>query len=573
MAFEDITSLPQNNPGVESLIDVNAISTSTPEGYVPTNYEQTAIENYNKQFAPQEIGAQPNSSLYPGLGHNINVGGYSGQVIGSGNIYVPGGNIMAINPMLARRKAIDDAARKRAAEISKPFEYQKPKAFKDARFQEKFNKDVYGFQDALIKEAQNKYGDAWRTMIKDQGTDVGRKFIQGMTNYETIVSNTDAITDMVSTIDEGLKDNSIYLSPEKRKVYDEYKNMLNDFGDYDKLSNSDFETLHSTLMGERDLNNYFNKEGILQTLEAKVSEYSKETDQGLTYVTKEGKTTDWSGVIKDLARELKQTTFRDSSFTEQDIADNLKARLKNQTSSKTSITEKNQDSVQRELGENIPDLQSGLVVYANTDVGKGVVKTPRYDKNGNILEGYTNTYRSLADFNMKADGGKNQIYVRDAEGNIVPQNFNGFKLDDIQILDDNGNPKNLAGRHYAKLGEISVLDNGDIVQKATIARPTTIKTGKGLKEKEQQTYLIQEEFILLNRNGKGTSAFTDIKTQLNPKNVKKYEEGYDEMKRISKKAKPSSVNNVSYTIKGKKYSLSELEGMGYSAADVEQYKD
>jgi hypothetical protein len=135
---------------------------------------------------------------------------------------------------------------------------------------------------------------------------------------------------------------------------------------------------------------------------------------------------------------------------------------------------------------------------------------------------------------MKITGPKNDILVRNTKGELVKQNFNGLKLNDVVILDDYGNPKTLAGGHYVQLGEQSVLANGDVVQKVTMARPTTTTQKVGDDEFSQQTFLIQDEYILLEKGGKGTSMFSDIKTQMKNKDaINNYEKGYKKMQTIA----------------------------------------
>lgn len=528
--------LPVNNPTAESYMDVNQISTATPEGYVPSEYEKEAMKALDTQYAPREIGAQGQAALYPGLNEPVIKGYYSGSIVGN-NPLVAADDIMAIDPILARRKAIDDAAKLRAAELTKPFEYQKPKAFKDARYQEKLDKEVFDVQDEYIAQAKERYGANWRAMLKDQSTELGGKYIRTMHNFETIISNMDAVTDMVAKLDEGLKDKSIYLTPQQKKVYDDYKKMTGNFKDYETFGKHDFEELHSILTGARDFNDYLNKSGVLNKLEAEISSSFRVNDKGEYYNLSTKETTSYKSMIDGLTKSFIETTFANEIankvYTEAQIKEAIGARLKDQIKNTGSIQQKNEAAVGRANEEKVPELTSGAVV----EYGKGqegVTKTPRYDKNGNILPGYENVYKTRADFNMNITGPKNNILVRNTKGELVTQNFNGIKLNDVVILDDKGQPKTLAGSHYVQLGEISVLDNGDVVQKVTMARPTTTKQKVGEDEFSQQTFLIQDEYVLLEKKGQGTSMFTNIKTQMKNKDaINNYDKGYKKMQSIA----------------------------------------
>jgi hypothetical protein len=73
--------------------------------------------------------------------------------------------------------------------------------------------------------------------------------------------------------------------------------------------------------------------------------------------------------------------------------------------------------------------------------------------------------------------------------------------------------------------------------------------------------------------GKGTNMYSQFVTQIKDQKMKKnYEAGIEKLSGV----KPSTQNNVqqdTYTIKGKKYTLKQLQDMGYSESDVAPYKD
>jgi hypothetical protein len=550
--FDTENSLPPNNPGIESLIDTQFISTSTPDGFVPNSYENQLIENYNKAYSPEQIGPQ-GGALYPGMGESINVGNYSGSIVGSNSIYVPTGNILPIDPILARKKAIDDAARKRAMELTKPVAAPTVPAFTDARFQEKLNNDVLGFHNNFVKQAQSRYGEMWSKMLQDPNTDLGSKYLQGMKNYENIVKNVNQITDLVATTEEGLKNKTMTLSPEGKKLFNEYKNLAGNFSDYDTVMNTDFETLQKRMLGVQDINNYLNDSKIMTTLEAEVKGNYSYNDKGGYYVNKNNEKTTYKNIINDLTESLSKNTFdyeiENGFMTKEDIKAALDARLKDSFKQTGSITQKTEFNYSTGEAEEINawDVSKNEYSVDKPKVFTGYIYNPDGTRKSEF------GVQALADYNMNLTSPKERtVNERKGDGTIQSKKIKGVALDGVEVLNPDGSTKIIPGVSYANLRTMSVIkDPKDpskylVVQQVTLEAPTTQKGDKKLKTSDMDTYSTQDHFIVLSRDGVGTGTKSKVEKEITDSQKKKnYDSGYSNLNRLGKeKLKQNTGNNV-----------------------------
>lgn len=548
-------NIPANNPSMEALINAQFISQTTPPGYEPiNNYEQSLIDNQNILNSPAEIGAQGINALYPGIGQDINVGSTSTQTFGAGNVYVPTGDIMATDPMLARRKAIDDAAKQRASEI-KPFNFIKPPQITDKRFQEQITSKAESFHNEAWQEAVNKFGpENAATILKDPNSELGRKYQMGLHNLEDLASNfnqhTDLLAQMRTNIDAGKK---TYL-PETMRYLKDYEGMLGDFENGEVLSSKNLNLQYNKLQGHRAVEDYIQEPGFLKDIQGKISESFRVNDKGEYYDLRTNKKVDFDEPVKQVAKSLAETVFApaiaDGYTTEDFIFKAIKARKPNEQTLTGSINEKSTDAIDRANETNVPSLSANgvFVPYQNTEEGKGVVSIKNWNNTGDVI------FRSLADYNMSVLGGKSSIYVRGKDKELSKVDVNTLNLDNIQIFDDSKKVKQIPGSSKVQLGEMSLLDDGTLVQKAKVFRPKTILVDKDGNEIEPfkivdgkkvvnkgsniETFEVTDELILLQDNkGEGKSIISAVKSHMgkNTEAIKNYDEAVEKMENIRTK--------------------------------------
>lgn len=392
MAFDNFEQQYPNNPDISSEINKAMISQTNLPGMVEDPnlaaqgqglevdpYSQQLVQNFNTQFSPAAIGPQ-GAGLYPGLRHNINVGGTSGSIIGAGNIYVPGGNIMAIDPVLARRKAIDDAAKERAAAL-KPFEYEAPYKLKDARFQEKFNKSYYNKANEMIDKAKEKYGKDFSIVLGNQDTKEGREFIQTMANYEVLGREFDQVVDLMAGIDEGLQDKTKVYTPETLKLKNEFEKLVGNFDKGDVFSTKDLQVMYDKLKGQRSFEDYIQNENFLSDIKGQLSQYGYDKDKGDFYVYGTGKRVKFEDAIQEVVDSLAERDFAPEVMSGLYDKDYMKkaigARLKDSYEQTRSLTTKPKD-----FGSGTQIAEEGTT-YGGDENARS--KTFEYDESGNVV--------------------------------------------------------------------------------------------------------------------------------------------------------------------------------------------
>ena len=536
--------LPGNENNLQSMIDATFIDKTSPQGYVPTGYEKSLMDAYATTMSPNQIGQQGMGSLYPGLGEDINVGTYSGSIVGNNPIFVPTGNITAIDPILQRKKAIDDAARKRAlSAMEKPIAPDLKK-FKDSRFDEKLNNDILSFHSQMVKDAYDNYGPSYTQMLKDPNTELGRKYVQGMANFEHIVRNTDRITESVATIEKGMQDGSIAVTPEGMKTFNQYKQMLGDFTDYEKLSSADMSQIENKLLGIVDINNYLNKSGVLSGIKAKVTSTYGTIDKGEYYNSVTNKRTSSKEVVRDLSKSLANSSaFRygieNGYYTQEDIEAALGARLKDQQEVTGSMSQKTEFSYGAGMAEQINAWD-----VSNNQYSKGNEKSleaPLYDKSGKIKENKV-PLRAMADYNITLTSPKEYtVNERNAKGEIVSKKVRGIPLDGVEIIGEGGSTVKVPGKTYANLGTVRTIEDPKnpgkymVVQEADLEVPTKSAsiTKDDVTVGGEDTYTTQKSYVILSRNGQGTGTRTKIENNItDAKKKKNFQNGFKELEKI-----------------------------------------
>lgn len=531
MEPEEIVQLPPNsNPNTGSLTVEDIQNTQMP-GFVdspqgdiiaqnqqqanivsaqPDPYSQSVIDTYNAQFQPQAIGPQGSSSLYPGMALRENMGTYSGSIVGSNPLMAPGGGVMAIDPVLARRKAIEDAARQRASSLV-PFEPPKPFQLKDPSFQKSYENQVLLTQRGLIDDAREKYGKDWTLVLKDPNTKEGRQFIQAMANYETLGEEFDTVTDSVAVIDEGLEDGSLDFSDRTLDVYDQYKKLIGDFEGGDFWKSKDLGQLRDELKGFISLEGYINDNGFLDNIMGEKGAWSQITDQGEYFQTSTGSVVKFDEAIEQVADSLMRegairNAVRRGHMTRGEIVDTLQSKFKTQRTAGKSISQKSKATRDAETVEIIADADA-VVRYADEEGMRGQIEMFSYDDQGNRSDD-TWSIGSLFDFPVSISGKKKSVNERLPDGKIQKRDTKGIALDNISVITPDGKSKSIPGKSIVEMDDstITKLADGRMVAKARVLVPTktTIEGDIGEGDEQFDSYTAQDQLVYLeSSDGKG----------------------------------------------------------------------
>ncbi len=532
--FDNFDQQFPNNPDISSEINTAVLGGTNVDGYQdagqPDPNSQMAIDQFNAQFTPSPIGAQ-GASLYPGAGHNINVGNYSGSIVGSNPIFVPGGNVAAINPLLARQKAIDDAAKARAAAL-KPFDYGKPMELADARFQQKFNDTYYNRANQLVQDAKQKYGKEFSVVLQDPTTREGNEFRQEMANFEVLGKNFNQIVDLMAGVQAGLESGELNYSKNTMKLYDDFQNLVGNFEKGDVFKTGDLKTMYDQLKGHISLENYIQRSGFLDNIMGQVTQSPYDVDKGEFYKYGTVERTRYEKSLRQVAQSLAQGDFKypilRGDLTEDDIFKALDSRFKDSVKTTGTLQQKTESTRgAEEQKAQIPDLNS-INLFSKENPGSGKFFT--YDKEGKRTGEFN--VRPLADYQMSIPGTKKSIYERDPEtGKVAKIDFNGIKLDNVQFLTEKGKEA-IPGKVFAQLGEMTKLEDGTIVQKATVAVPTTTKTKDEFnKDVFVDTYTVQDRMIVIYSKDKGTGTKTEVLSNIKDEKAREnYEAAFDKLK-------------------------------------------
>ena len=120
---------------------------------------------FNEQRSSPSTGALSPHDYYPTLNSPINVGNYSGSVIGSTSLFAPEGALVPIGMMDARDAAVQRAALQKAKEVQD--------------FRAKLEKDaptskLVGINEDLTNEYFNHLDSSWEKALDDNGGDANK---------------------------------------------------------------------------------------------------------------------------------------------------------------------------------------------------------------------------------------------------------------------------------------------------------------------------------------------------------------------------------------------------------------
>jgi hypothetical protein len=492
----------------------------------PDPYSQSVIDTYNAQFQPEAIGPQGSSALYPGMALRENMGTYSGSIIGSNPLMAPGGGVTPVDPVLARRKAIEDAARKRASSLV-PFEPPKPFQLTDPRFQKKYEEQVMSFQRDFTEGMKDKYGKDWTVVAKDPNTREGREFIQAMANYETLGREFNAITDRIAAIDEGLVSGELEFSDDTLKEYDDYKQLIGNFEGGDVWKSKDLQAQLDKLDGFLSLESYINDNSFLDNIMGEKGAWSQITDQGEYFQTSTGSKVKYDEAIDQVAESLATGVLRQGVkkgyYTKEGIKKTLQSKFKTQRTAGKSMSQKSQATRDAETEVIVADSNS-FVEFADEDGKRGQTVMNSYDPvTGEIISGGDFFVPMLASFGFSIKGKPKTINERNPKtGKVQQVKTRAFNLSNIQVLGADGKPEVLPGNSLVDFSDQNITygSDGTIYAKSKVFVKTKTTLGKGSigeEEKTFDTYTPEDRLIILespNGEGKG-GTLTAIEDQIN----------------------------------------------------------
>jgi len=314
---ETIQGIKRNDNGIVPDVskEINKATFGSPSG------------GYPPVSAPGEALATLDPTLSMGINDPILKGNVSGQIIGSQPIFVGGGDFTAYHAINNRKKAVQDAANKRAAEAEALIN-KKPPLVKDQRFQNSLNQQFYGNLNGMVDKAKEVYGENWDLALKDQSNPLGREFVQSTANFDFIAGQADQVTDLFGEIDADLESGDSVFSEETLQLRDEYNQLQNDFANGEIGGIVNLSDRFNKLKGFTNLDKII-KDNDIDT-KGVLTQYASIVEDNDKYVTTTQKKKAYEDQVKVLAKGLADNQMRDAVrngyITEDEIFDRLNAR-------------------------------------------------------------------------------------------------------------------------------------------------------------------------------------------------------------------------------------------------------
>ena len=336
--------VPTTPNGITNLVNTSQTAQAQQLGIDPAS--QAFIESQKAAMVqPTEIGAQGMGALYPGMKHNINVGNYSGSILGSGGIYVPGGDIMAIDPILAKRQKEEQAriAQAKMEADTTDFKLRTAPQMNDQFFQEGVNTSMNKLNNEFMTKAKEIYGNDFNIVMKNpQMFPEGREYIAAADSLEMLVKQgnqmTTLLADMQGNIDKGDK----FYSPETMQKFKEYQDMIGDFENGDPKALIGLRDVMVDLQGGKVLDEYFKDKDVLSKIKGKISGDTKFSNLNQDFdILTDVESKSYNENIKILSEELAKDAFSSEVskglYTVEDIAKRLKGYFQNEYKSTAKL--------------------------------------------------------------------------------------------------------------------------------------------------------------------------------------------------------------------------------------------
>jgi len=282
---------------------------------------QGTVEDAINQAAGTKVGqSQPSVGNLPQImtsqqqlnipGNNqILKGTVSGQIIGNQPIFVEGGGITPMAVLNNRRVAQQQAVlAKKAAQ--QELLNAKPPQLKDARFQRGFNELFTSNQDRFVKAAQEQYGDNWVEALKDQNTEIGRAYVNSLSNFDFLARIGDQSTDRIAEVKAGIDSGDMVYSPQTLQMLNDYEALEGDFASGNVGGLISLENAYNQLEGGIALDKLLNDQNI--DVKGTVTQYASIAENNDAWTTTTQKKTAYENQLRQLAKDLAENQMAPS---------------------------------------------------------------------------------------------------------------------------------------------------------------------------------------------------------------------------------------------------------------------
>jgi len=503
---------------------------------------------------PTSTGALNPTDYYPTLHSPINVGNYSGSVIGSTTLFAPEGALVPIGMMDARDAAIQKAA------------LQKAKDVQDFQANLKANaptSKLTGINEDLTNSYFNHIESSWNKALKDNGGDPNKAtfalknnldFQRKLKSYHDLKSTGDAVINKIADVQDRMAKGEV-VSPELAYYMKKVQESMNpDSPEFKNLSENIFK-----MDAEQELGSTINKlaKDIVMQQDASAGidvndpEYIKEHESTTKYFLPEHKQ-----YLKDALKAIyPNSSLYSPEKLDKAVEDFTSAIVK---TSKVSASQKRAPGAGEVEDLNVADISNekgSLLGTVVPDTEGGTKKQEPREGNFTQLDGLT--FKRPVDVVIPA-------------GADVTDMTTGKKRTDKAVRN-----ATIGGIYNAYTYKGQIVDDEFMKdpKKAKLAKVVPMVTAI-FKEKDEEGKDIETT---------GHVPLEQVKNSLKGKrnqNDKVIEEYFNRAKEKTDKIQKTGNATITetqskggmYSIQGKTYSLSDLNKMGYTEEQVAPYK-
>lgn len=315
MAAEVLDSIKPT--GQDPQITTDDISAYVPSGLSPEQEVAYANQLQAKQPATGRLNVM---DYYPTLNQPINVGNYSGSMIGSTTLFAPTAGLVPYGMFDAREKAIQQAAMAKAKEVEEFRKAFKAPTSKLVNINDKLREGYFNFIENSWQQNLKKFGgDANKALyaIKNDAN-----FAAKEKSFQDLAKYGDAIVTKIAQDDEDIKTGRFTPTP----TYKQYKDKLLTALDPNSKEFTNAGNYFRAMKVERDFADAFND--VTKQMVAQQKGYAGDINSDDFIKVYEGTIKEWSPEQKEAVITKMKDIYQGSDyFTPEKIDKDIKAMM------------------------------------------------------------------------------------------------------------------------------------------------------------------------------------------------------------------------------------------------------
>lgn len=336
-------NLPQNTNGGNI---ANAIDSATLGGFddgTPDGAPQADLDFVRRQSDPlggeqAALSDATNELFMPGLNKSIRVGGTSGQLTGSRDIFVAQGGLTPFAAIERKKAAQQDAAIKRQKDLGR-FKTSQPKLSKDPRFNDNIISKSSKHDEEFISRAQREFGKNWQVALTSPETKLGREYIQGKANLNLLAGKIDQVVDLQAEVESAIESGDQFVSDATLQLHEDFKTLSNEFSqEGGSLGAADLGGTLDKLQTSQSLDQFIKENDVLDNIDGEILQRAGIDASNADHFRKTTRyTEDFAKGVATQAKRVKgNVAFRNrEDLQEGDIAQIL-GNLKGKTDKRTA---------------------------------------------------------------------------------------------------------------------------------------------------------------------------------------------------------------------------------------------